>query len=572
MKHNKSFILHYSLFAGLICAFAMPRADAVVRVGNKSRSYAEAYNQINNQRAQVEYQNQQSQNIQNDQADLPVRVADADLAKQIARGDNTARAGIGDLESCARIYPNGEFAWDVPTAGMGTGGAQTCVAVVEMRGLQMGPGGTDVVLARANVAAGDAVKCNISEFPESGYTPDAMNITFPADAAPTVDDVVRVLNSEQKKGAGFKIAASAIVGGLGGNMLGKNEIGEESLMGTGKKKMKNSAVGALVGAAVGAGNAYGGKVGGDVILSTSVNAAAGGIMGNIVATGNSVMRIEECKLPNGVTTSCLWGVIVTSNPIKLTAGQINPATGQEIPGDVKTAFFNVSDGSTVMICDQDAKNCREDNLVSIKLIAYPDKDIEVIKDQDFEKITIGDSEFAYHLTKENGNLVMAKGPGSEAIYTPILSAGRPEKTTPAMVANVHDKTFGMKRSDWRDEKKRHTNNDIYGRTGRGEAFDLSEGNNYDLNDFSPMTINAEDGGIIDLDNKARLKATVIGAGAGGAIGALSGYQGAQKDIDDRWVTAVREYNDSLQKVYCQTGKRFLSFYNDMVIIPHATDE
>ena len=95
--------------------------------------------------------------------------------------------------------------------------------------------------------------------------------------------------------------------------------------------------------------------------------------------------------------------------------------------------------------------------------------------------------------------------------------------------------------------------------------------NAKMEDFVPVTVSAKDGGIIDLGNKARLKSTLVGAGAGGALGAFTAYEGAQSDIDDRWVSAVREYKDSLQKFYCVTGNRFLSYYNDVVIIPSVKE-
>ena len=85
--------------------------------------------------------------------------------------------------------------------------------------------------------------------------------------------------------------------------------------------------------------------------------------------------------------------------------------------------------------------------------------------------------------------------------------------------------------------------------------------------FSPMTLNAEDGGIIDLDNKARLKSTLTGAGVGGAMGAYTAYQGAQDDVTQRWLAETQAYKDSLNKIVCVTGSRFLSSYNDEVIIP-----
>jgi hypothetical protein len=64
-----------------------------------------------------------------------------------------------------------------------------------------------------------------------------------------------------------------------------------------------------------------------------------------------------------------------------------------------------------------------------------------------------------------------------------------------------------------------------------------------------------------------MKGTLTGAGVGAGMGAFAGYQGAQKDVEDHWVSAVREYKDSLQKIYCVTGNRFLSYYNDTIIIP-----
>ena len=51
-----------------------------------------------------------------------------------------------------------------------------------------------------------------------------------------------------------------------------------------------------------------------------------------------------------------------------------------------------------------------------------------------------------------------------------------------------------------------------------------------------------------------------------AFGVRDG-QGAQDDIKMRLATEIRTYQDSLQKVYCVTGKRFLAQYNDMAFIP-----
>ena len=131
----------------------------------------------------------------------------------------------------------------------------------------------------------------------------------------------------------------------------------------------------------------------------------------------------------------------------------------------------------------------------------------------------------------------------------------------------------MKQSDWREWKRTHQSGVIiYGRSTQGQSYDLSDTVEYSINDFYPMMVDASDGGIIDYSNKERLKTTLIGAGAGGAMGAFVGYQGAQSDIENRWTAAVREYNDSLTKFYCATGNRYLSKYNDVVYIPEIASE
>ena len=136
---------------------------------------------------------------------------------------------------------------------------------------------------------------------------------------------------------------------------------------------------------------------------------------------------------------------------------------------------------------------------------------------------------------------------------------------------MRDKAFGMSQSDWRDWRRSNSAGiPIYGRSTNGDAYVLPEGTDARIQNFYPLKVDASDGSLIDFGNKARLKSTLIGAGVGGALGGLSGYQGAQLDVQNRWVTAVREYEDSLSKVYCATGNRYLSAYNDTVFIPTMT--
>ena len=562
MKSKRS-IIHYSVFATLI-GLAPTLAYSAMRVGNHSRSYAAAYQQVNamrNQTATTPGTNVATQqplivtpstDVENN---LPVRVADSDLAQQIANGNNDSVA-FNQLEQCSMIYPNGEFVWASPTLGAGVGGADTCAAVVELRGYQAGADGSDVVLARATLAAGDTIRCNISEFPEATMNVSAVeSFMFPADAAPTMDDVIAQMNQEQKQNAGIKIAAGALIGGLGGNMAGANDVGNDSLLGTDKNKIQGTVIGALSGAALMAGNAYAGKVAGDTILSTGVNAAAGSVIGNMSGTGDSVLRIEDCRITeNGVEreTTCLWGALVASSPLDLSGAQ--------------TAFYNIENGDTY-VCDKDMKNCKSEQLVSIELEAYPNINIEEI-DEYFENVR-SDSSKQYHMETENGVNVIKPGAGN-GIFAKISAAGTIDRQIPAMI-EMRDKAFGMNQSDWRQWKRNNSNAiPIYGRSGNGTSYTLPESTNADIQNFYPMLVDAADGSLIDFGNKARLKSTLVGGAVGGALGGLSGYQGAQMDVQNRWVTAVREYEDSLQKVYCATGNRYLSSYNDMVFIPAMT--
>lgn len=580
MKH-KSIFSYYLLISAIVAATP---ATAGVRVGNLSRSYADSYSQVNGLRmGTANGQNSANQNtetfmpatgLMTDNSvttavdgtgavvNLPVRVANADLAKRIGLGETVGRVSMGTLESCSRIYPEGDFAWDTPTAGVGSGGAQTCIAVVEMRAINADGRGGEAVLARANIAAGDNIKCNISDFPEYSYTEDAGKIEFPADREPTMDDVIAQMNQEQKQNAGLKIAAGALIGGIGGNIAGKAERGSDSIIGTNKEKMTSTAIGALSGAAIMAGNSYAGKVGGDVILSTGVNAAAGGVMGNIMASGNSVLRVEDCEV-GGVKTSCLWGSVVKT--VEWKQERQDDVTKQTVP---TTAYYNMTTHDTIE-CDADGKKCKPIGLAlaSVRLEAAPNKTLdEIRKEQDRAVLQNEDFHFKYDKQKQE----IEKG-RSDEIWTKI-SEGRLEDgmAVRAMVPNVNDKAFGLTSDDWAKWRSNNPKARVWGRNMDGNAYDLGDG--YTIENFRPMTIDAEDGGIVDISNKARLKSTLTGAGIGGAMGGFVGYQGAQSDIDDRWVSAVREYKDSLTRVYCATGKRYLGQYNDMIVIPSLNQE
>jgi hypothetical protein len=183
----------------------------------------------------------------------------------------------------------------------------------------------------------------------------------------------------------------------------------------------------------------------------------------------------------------------------------------------------------------------------------------------------------YNFIKDSSEQKMIKGhnpANPDGIWAKATSAGRPSSRVAAMIPDFHNSTFGRKRSDWEEWRRVPYNSataKIVGRNNTGAATELQKNQTWTVQEFYPLTVDASDGGIIDINNKARLKSTMIGAGAGASLGAFTAYQGAQDQIDLRWVSAVQEYKDSLQKFYCVTGTRFLSHYNDVTIIPNMSE-
>lgn len=557
--------LKYLLLSMPCALYFMPYTSmAGLRVGNLSRSNAAAYQQVNEMR----------NTAMNTANPIPTNGATAQAAETVS----------DEMQQCSMIYPGGEFVWAHPTVGRGVGGAATCTAVVEMRAVGAGLNGSDAVVARANLAAGDSVLCNISHFPKATYLPAAGDFEFPADAEPTPEDVVAVLNAEQKQHAGLKIAAATILGGLSGNIAGKNEPGNDGLLGGGKSKTSGTIIGALGGAALMTGSVYGGKVAGDMILSAGVNAAAGAVVGNISSGGDSVLRIEPCTV-DGIQVKCLWGLI------------------EEYEDDVKdkTAYVSKNNPKRFMVCtpstDGSKETCEYKNLNTTKA---------TIKGYDFsekKRSDKGNADLEYFFAidgfakAEDTNCYKeGKMKNSNAGYCDdsddiwIRLEGKfaiINSQKAAMVVDVKDKPLGWKKSEWSKFVELFGKNEVVGRTGKGtatyldvdflnnSAVDKKDNQKISLQDvediFSPVDQDSDDGSI-ELGNKARMKGTLTGAGVGGALGAFSAYQGAQQEIEARWVSAVQEYRDSLQKVYCVTGTRFLSQYNDAVIIPSIGTE
>ncbi len=570
MKHINSG-LYYCFLAAMI---GLPGgADAEVARWNSSRSYADAYRQVNAQRQGIQQPTETgaATKAATAAAELPVRVADKDLANKIAAGESGTGVNMDTLQQCALIYPDAKFEWTRPTLGVNANTSPMCTAIVELYAFGAGQNGENIVVARGNLAAGDAFKCNISEFPSETWLPAAGTVVFPNDAEPTQQDVIEIMNQEQKQGAGMKIIAGTVLAGLAGNVIGKNEPGKDGILGGGKDKLASTFAAAAGGGALMAASAYSGKVAGDMIASAGINAALGSVVGNIAATGTEVLRVEKCDL-DGKTVDCLYGYIVETS-----------GTGQN-----EQIFIKQNDENAFMVCETTTeytkkcmvKNSARDgclvNCVTETMRVGPGFEAGNSKEKYTNtdaKITVkdmADDEFSkiddqYKYVYYDGRMIpldKAGDLGGEApVYVKVISGvSKITKKTPAAIP-YHDKAFGTKEEKWNKDSVKDAT--IYHRS----LGKLQECMSCNIDNFDPETIAASDGGVIDMNNKARLGATLTGAGAGAGIGAFSAYQGAQTEIQDRWTAAVREYKDSLQKFYCWSGNRFLAFYNDVVMIP-----
>jgi hypothetical protein len=476
---------------------------------------------------------------------------------QAASGDIKSAVEDTKMDSCKMIYPNGTFEWTRPTIGVGAGGAQTCTSVVELRVLGQAEDGGDLVVARANLAAGDSFDCNIDNFPEATWLPEVEKVSFPADTQPTIEDVKRVMDEEQKQNAVVKIIGGALLGGLGGNIAGKNEVGKDSMLGGGKDKIISTVVGTVGGAGLMAASTYSGKVAGDMIMSAGVNAAAGAVMGNIVADGESKMRIEKCNV-GGVEQTCLWGFVEETS---------------DVDGNAYVSTTNIYD---FKVC-KDGEGCENKNLTGGTVDGYSEERLVGGKSRKWTLEDVYRNEFRQVSTRyciDKQGEMKSEGEAEECDndtirYVKISGAKAVTKRIQAMAVGIKDKKPSGYKS-FEDLKNDNASPTFVGRTSSGEETTLPaevDGSKLSWSDFKPLEVDSSDGGVIDMSNKARLGGTLTGAGIGGGVGAFTAYQGAQSEIDERWVAAVREYKDLLQKFYCGTGTRFLSFYNDTVVIP-----
>lgn len=466
-----------------------------------------------------------------------------------------------EFDRCASIYPGGVFDWATPTAGTKSGGGATCVALVEMRSYKNPNSTAYTVLANDYVAAGDSVKCNIDYF--RNLTLAGREFVYPADNPPTIADVESVMAQEQKSNAGFKILGAALVGGIGGNLLGKPELGNDSMLGLGADKLKTTAIGAGAAAALMTASTQSNDYKtGTVILSTGVNAAAGAVAGNLAATGDDVLKIADCPDTGALNgKKCLYGVVERKN---------NTSNNSDTDNKPKSGYkwyYNLTSHNMVE-CKDDGTYCNSITLSNVKFDGGKcetgcDDNIKTDKCQNCLEKNFGDSDkYKICNSKMVEKLDVSCKENNASEYIKITNGNPAGRRVPAMIEfNEPDKLFGYKYADWSKLKtEKYSKATVY--NARGETADGLSAEN-----FYPSLQSADDGAVVDFENRARTKSTLVGAGGGAALGAIAGAAGADSAITERWTTAVREYEDSLGNILCLTGDRFLAKYNDIAIIP-----
>lgn len=584
----KNKICKISLFSAILASISALPVDArvVMNTKNSGRSYSDAYNQVNAMRYQQEYLDATAINATTASATatLPVMVSDEKLASAIL--NNSSNTTVGQLENCAMIYPNGVFRWEIPQSGIRQNQANQCVAVVSLINAN-----TNEVLATTTLASGDAMKCNIDSFPESGMNASILSKTIlPADAAPTMDDVEKVLNQEQKQNAGIKIAAGAVISALAGNALSKKEAGSTAIIGTSKSQLEGTAIGAVTGAGIMAASTYTGKVAGDTIKSTAVNAASGAVIGNMLAGQSSsggILVVKKCKINEDIPAYS-YNV---DNDKKASYPAISKGEYDCIVGKIEKLNENVSTNDkkvyvvnrngSAKTCDKNngtLTNCSSIRLlnINVKYQKTDTKSFEDVKDEDsqwrFLNVYIPDngdtSKFVLSTNSEHDSQNDNAYFEIENAYKVDASAQRAYMLFRDGIPFKSRSISGHKTSELNSIKNDKTASYIYMYRNSDGSVGQQIKEDKDKIYFTPTSGDASDGGLVDLSNPARAKGTITGAAAGGALGGFAGYQGAQDEITDRWLSATREYEDSLSNFVCMTGNRFLSKYNDYVEIPN----
>jgi hypothetical protein len=411
-------------------------------------------------------------------------------------------------------------------------------------------------------------------------------IEVPADAAPTEEDVIEVMNQEQRQNAGLKIAAGALIAGVAGNLLAPKDASAKTgkiPLGTGKTQLIDTAIGAAAGAGIMAASSYTGKVAGDTIKSSAVNAASGMLVGNMLAGasgGSGVLATTKCTIKEGENQGehdCIVGNVVKVD------GTISTDKKNEKEANCTEIFYIMTEnaGDIRRCCNTEVKGeytcTKDDDVTSLARITiktetgslsyetYKDKGQNTAKDDVeiyIKKTTSDDKENIFEKSS-----MRASANENATRYLRIDSAykaGHKEHAYAVFTNKLDKKIFGYDMSKWKSDLEKQAT--FYKRNYDGSVGSKIEIKDDDY-DFIPSSRDAEDGGLIDLSNESRVKGTLVGTAAGGALGGLAGYQGAKSELTERFLAAQREYEGSLTNFGCWTGGRYLAPYNSYIDIP-----
>ncbi|MDR2686095.1 MAG: hypothetical protein LBB23_05030 [Rickettsiales bacterium] len=534
--------------------------------------------------------------------ELPIRVANHMTEMKIRNGDNSAGVDLDDLHICASISVGATFAWDKPTIKTGIGhidmNKDDCVMEVELRmnrPNKLDPNRNEQLsLARMNVPYGTIVDCHLDSFPSEGYLPDIMaaGVELPADRAPEMADVEKVMNSERKQNAWFKVLGAAVIGGVGGNMLSQGNsgkmVGLKDIGGAGWAKT-------LGGAAIGAGGMYVaqesmGYQGGTMLESAMMGGAGGAVLGNMTAGltgyGDDVLKFGSCDGKDSDSEECIWGFVYDTSdmyenvPVVCDVNFNCRLMGELVPNQstFMLSLSSVNSSRKYFLVDADVKNAgtAASNSSSSSAAApvpannKPWNTTKPVFCRNFKAINAptctkhSDADCIDKKQNSIGNFT--NDPGSNGEITPTTTktnfligtcttGGTPRRKFLNLAASGCSKPKNTKDFETNCKKDDRKCSD----TSISQATSCKE--------FEPAMISATDGGILDLSNKARNKATLIGAAGGAGVGGFSGYKRAEDEMQQRLFAAQKEWEESQKKFGCYSGAKFFGVYGQPFNVP-----
>nr|MCR4917947.1 hypothetical protein [Alphaproteobacteria bacterium] len=268
----------------------------------------------------------------------------------------------------------------------------------------------------------------------------------------------------------------------------------------------------------------------------------------------ALLKIEKCSNNNtNEETTCLWG--------------IRKKYGDPVKGEV---YYNPVD-KKAKVCINGNTQCSGLSKVELGYFKDTQNNTHPVSYLDGKVYSSVINQDSLYTENENESEGFTPDKGGQWVKLQPDTTKNVSSTSAALIWDFPESRKGSKPEDWKKWETQNAGNiQICDRDGKGNAYNCETSNNAE--GFSPITRTAADGAIVDLSDKTRKKDTLKGAGVGGAVGGFSAYQGAQDDIEARWVQASDEYDASLKNFYCGTGIKFLAEYKHDAEIPQMAEE